>query len=535
MSVQIEQQGQLQEFLGILKRRKWQVLLPAFVVIALGIAAAVIVPKKFVAKTQIELRPVGVSISNKEGGNAPFQIRSKNRIKKVLQEQQHREYLVLAPDEQSDFIDDVQSAVKVAITPTSVQGTTFVSIDYADVEREWALKFLRALRTDWIEDVLNRDIKKAEAEQQTLLEEKNKLEKELHREEESLADLRRKNNLSATQPVPGSDATRNEDPDYARLKLNETARDKVVGDLATLAIKIQTLQAQYDELPPKLTQSSVVPGFSNEAQLNQLEQDIAAAQKDLAGIKPANSKYKLTQEKIKSLTEQRDQLARLVTKGELQETYRDNPDLLPLRREIDALKLERSTLEATLARLEHDITNDQARVDELQPVYREVRERMEKISRFQAALSTAEGDYQKKVRQVLDITGPLANPFEITDEVHTTLKPTDPNPWLILSFALVAGLAIGLTIAVASEFSKSCFRSVGDISRVMVVPVLGTINTIVTRRQRRLHATKRIVVGLSSLVVIGTILFVTWAWATNAQLLSVEVRNAIEHARSKFR
>jgi uncharacterized protein involved in exopolysaccharide biosynthesis len=535
MSVQIEQQGQLQEFLGILLRRKWQVLLPAFVVMALGVAAAVIVPKKFVAKTQIELRPVGVSISNKEGGNAPFQIRSKNRIKKVVQELQHREYLVLPPDEQNEFIDDVQTAVKVTPATSGTQGATFVNIEYADVEQEWALKFLRALRTDWIEDVLNRDIKKVEAEQQTLLEERNKQEKELHREEELLADLRSKNNLSATQPVPGSDATRNEDPDYTRLKLNESLRDKAVNDLATIAIKIKALQARYDEMPPKLTQANVVPGISNEAALGQIQLDIAATERELAGIKSANSKFKIAQEKLRGLTEQRDQLSRLVTKGELQETYRDNPDLAPLRKEIEALELEQTTLQASLARLKTDITNDQTRVDELQPVYREVRERMAKIDRLQAALTVTEGDYQKKVRQVLDITGPLANPFEITEEVHTTLKPTEPNPLLILSFAVVAGLALGLTLAVVSEYSKSCFRSVGDISRVMVVPVLGTINTIVTRRQRRLSATKRILVGVSSLVFIGTILFVTWAWATNAQLLSADVRDTIEHLRSKFR
>ena len=80
MATQVEAQTQLQDFLGILKRRKWQIVLPGAILVSFGIAFAVIVPKKFVARTQVELRPVGVSISAKDSGNASFQIRAQNRI-----------------------------------------------------------------------------------------------------------------------------------------------------------------------------------------------------------------------------------------------------------------------------------------------------------------------------------------------------------------------------------------------------------------------------------------------------------------------
>ena len=67
MAVQIETRGQLQDFLDVLRRRKWQVLLPALFVAALGAAFAVIVPKKYVVTTQVELRPIGVSVSQAGG------------------------------------------------------------------------------------------------------------------------------------------------------------------------------------------------------------------------------------------------------------------------------------------------------------------------------------------------------------------------------------------------------------------------------------------------------------------------------------
>src|SRR3954467_4264391 len=110
MAVQIESQGQLQEFIGILKRRKWQVLLPAAIVLALSVAAAVIVPKKYVARTQIELRQVGVSISTKESSTAIFQLRAIERIQRILKERQNAEFLSLpSQGEQMEFITRVQS------------------------------------------------------------------------------------------------------------------------------------------------------------------------------------------------------------------------------------------------------------------------------------------------------------------------------------------------------------------------------------------------------------------------------------------
>jgi capsular polysaccharide biosynthesis protein len=62
---------------------------------------------------------------------------------------------------------------------------------------------------------------------------------------------------------------------------------------------------------------------------------------------------------------------------------------------------------------------------------------------------------------------------------------------MIVGFSLVAGLAAGLALALGLEFSKSSFRNVQEITRVMVVPVLGSVNRIVTLRELRLAAGRR--------------------------------------------
>ena len=50
MAVEVESGGQVEEFLRILRRRAWWILLPASLCIAIGTCYSVIVPKKYAWK-----------------------------------------------------------------------------------------------------------------------------------------------------------------------------------------------------------------------------------------------------------------------------------------------------------------------------------------------------------------------------------------------------------------------------------------------------------------------------------------------------
>ena len=281
MAVQIESRGQLAEFLEILRRRRWQVLLPAAFVIAFGCAFAVIVPKKYLLRTQVELRPISVSVSSKDGANAAFQIKARTRVRKVVEDLKNETYLTLPPTERNDFITDLQSDVKVSPVRTGDE-TTFVNIEYASVDVLWARTFLKALRDDWITDVLERDRNKLRDEKAKLYEDAQRLDREVQREEAAVTDLKRKYNLSATQPVPGASGTRSEDPVYSRLIQNLQQVGLVEGELEKNSVELDTLRTRYDEMPLEiLGEEQVVAGTSNEAQLDELDAQIRELEKQL--------------------------------------------------------------------------------------------------------------------------------------------------------------------------------------------------------------------------------------------------------------
>ena len=110
-TIQVEQPGQLQEFLQVLRKRRWQVLLPLSAVLTLGVCFAVIVPRKYIVTTQVELREnlfdsgdrqkVAVSTSLREAENAPYQIKALARIKSVVgQLNGWTDYKAMSPQDQ---------------------------------------------------------------------------------------------------------------------------------------------------------------------------------------------------------------------------------------------------------------------------------------------------------------------------------------------------------------------------------------------------------------------------------------------------
>lgn len=535
MAVQIETRGQLQDFLDVLRKRAWQVILPAGFVIALGVSFAVVVPKKFVARTQLELRPVGISVSSKEGANAPFQVKAPARVTKVVEVLRNPEYLSLPPDEKKEFIDDTRDNVKVVLGKGTDQGSNFVTIEFAAVDRVWAELFLKRLRDDWVEDVLERDRNKVEAERSMLQEQRDELQKQYSKEEGELAELKLRHGISATQPIPGATGQRTEDPEYDRL---QKAKQQLQDTDVNLA-RANARKTQYETLlkltPEQQSREELVAGKSNADELAGVEREILEKEKELRKYRPQHSKYPSIKNDLDLLQLKRDGMERILERGGLLVVNTVNPARAEMRKRIDVVVGEIGELEATKTRLETDIKASETTVGGLHDVYRKIREKDEKITRLKTALQDHELRYRAKILLAQDLSGPLANPFSIIEEVHVPRQPTEPNPWIIVAFALVAGLALGVAIAVGLEYSRNCFRSVYDISRVMVVPVLGSVNTIVTRRESRLRLLRRWLVGASSALLIGSLVFVTWAWARSPDLLSPGLRDTIEELRSQLK
>ena len=95
----------------------------------------------------------------------------------------------------------------------------------------------------------------------------------------------------------------------------------------------------------------------------------------------------------------------------------------------------------------------------------------------------------------------------------------------------LAGLALGLSVAVVAEYARDCYRTASDLADVMAVPVLGSIGTIVTRIEARRRFVRRATVGLSTLVIVAGLGWMTWMWHATPERLPLTMLEAIESFR----
>ena len=535
MAVQIETQGQLAEFLEILSRRRWQLLLPALLILTLGASLAVFIPKKFLVVTQVEVRPVNVGSTGKEAENAPNQIRAYERIIRVLEKLKNPAYLALQPTEQNDFVKDVQNDLKVKTDKPANATSSFVTIEYTHVDVHWAMDFVRALRDDWRMDVLDRDRNRASDEETHANEAVAALEDELKKEEAELTRIYQNNKISATQPIPGGRDQRTEDPNYDRLQKSKDLKAQYELDLGRAEQQVAHIEKLLSDTPPTLREEQLLEGSSHSADVVEIEKQISAKQDELATYKQTHSKYGKIQKELETLERNKENIKKLATRSELQSVAKPNPRYALIQGQLEDARLARDQRAGDLEKLDKAIKDDSQDVDRLYLVYSAIRLHSTKAERLTKELDAATLKRDDKALQARQLGSQLNDPFSITQDVAEPLKPTEPNPWLIVAFALVAGFALGLSIALSAEYGRNCFRSVHDISRVMVAPVLGNVGSIQTSRERRLRSLQRMLVGTFSATLICAVAFVTWAWARNPELLSPQLRARIEHLRDKLR
>ncbi|MDP6989470.1 MAG: hypothetical protein QF903_08320, partial [Planctomycetota bacterium] len=478
------------------------------------------------------LSPVTNRRTDKWGGGP------KERIRFVVEKLKWAEYLTLPREEQYEYLQDIQEALTVTVPRKNKDvGSTFVTIEFLNANAQRAEEFLRELRTAWIEQVVERDRDKIKMEYGKLLEQQATKEKELRREHRQLTELRGRYGLSPTQPTPGSNRERAEDPAYLRLMDLETRIEALKLEGAAAEATVEELRVQLEETDERVQEVAYVEGQTYDEKLEELRAERAEHLSTLrtSGYRPAHSAYRKLQHLIETVEGNIEELEKLVTRGEVQESWVPNEAWLQLNGRLAAAELDLVLVNKEREELEERFTEDEEMLRQLQDVYREDSEHSEAITRLTTSLADLDILLQRKKQQMEFIETSSGNPFQIMQDVVAPSTPSEPNPFLIVAFSLVAGLALGAGSAVMAEFSRSSFKSAADIGAVMLVPVLGVVEAIVTRKQVRRRLLRRIAVGSSSSVLIGAVVFVTWAWATNPELLAPEVLEGIEEFRELFR
>ena len=102
-------------------------------------------------------------------------------------------------------------------------------------------------------------------------------------------------------------------------------------------------------------------------------------------------------------------------------------------------------------------------------------------------------------------------PFEILEPGVEPDKSVLPIGAIIMAFALIAGLTLGVAGPILGELTRSSYGSVKEVSRNLGVPVLGAVDLILTTRDHRARLVQQ-ALSVSTMVLVlaamGTALYI---------------------------
>ena len=540
MAIEVEAAGQVDEFFRVLKRRVWWILVPLCVIGSLGAFYAVVVPKKYVSRCEIMVRNLSQQSGEfgqnaaVEGQVASFKIRSHTRIDEAVNNLAWPEYLKLNDPEKFEFSrDKILNNLTVELPPMPRNsGQQSVKMSFKSTDPERATSFLVELRDSWTSDTLSRH-------QNEQAEKLSETEDRLEALNNELGELREKiTNIRTLNSIPPSMTTLQGQVERRPRAYEE--RDETESRIRQLAEAIRSAEdqfelksAQRDILPPD---DAVAYGGNDPLtiELNGLDDQISRAELEIEdkGWAPGHSERRNAERLIKALKQKRDRVrVELDDNRSNVQAVRPNSKRVELTEELRILEVQITLNSRRKEELEVRFSQLTMETESLDLAFKELGELTDNLVVAQTtrlALSSRAETLRVEVRTMKSEQG---NPFDLLLAPTQPTRPTSPNPWAIGIGSILFGLGLGFGLAILLEYSKNCFRSPRELSRVMPHPVLGTVNLIRTRRERARAFLTRAALGGGSLAFVGMVTFITWAWSSDQQALNGEVVKAIDAFR----
>jgi len=546
MTAQFESTNQLQELLGILVRRKWQILVPALYVLSLGIALAAFLPRVYRARAQVNVFETRVEDAaflgdplagsgGREIQNAKYQVMQDNRIRKVLDDLQWPDYLQLTETEKLAYRDKLRDRLSIEVLPKAKnEGSTFIDLTFDAGDPRRAEDFLQQLAVLWLQDVYQRDEQNRTKEREVLQDQRRELQEELRRLTIEFGDKLKASGFSIDQLGNNQRFSPPPDPLFQRISETEvklaTAERNLEGRRAALAV----LEAEWERTPITLAEPTEIGSTTYDNQVAELQAKIALQRKRQTGLKHAHSRYQQAELEVRLLEEEIESLRGRERRGEITLKPTPNPQRERLALDVASAEADVASLEEEVKFLSGLLERDQARQRERIDLRLQLEELKSTIDLKQTSLDEIERKYLLQ-EQALEILRRATQLYEITREARAKDEPISPIVTAIWLFSLLGGLGLGLAVAGIAEFTQPGFRTPVDLARTLSVPVLGVIQRVPTRLERRELLQRRALVLFSTVLLLGGLHWFVWTWSQHPERLGTSVVRALEDAREQLR
>ena len=498
---------------------RWQALVVAWVVAAIGVVVVFRIPDKYEAAARIYvdtdsiLKPLMAGLAVQP--NVEQQI---NMLSRTLVSRPNIEKLIRMADldlrsdtksEQETLAEQLMKDIEIR----TAGGVNLYAMAYRNADQDKAKRVIQSMVSIFVESGLGASRKDTDSAKTFLADQIKSFEGKLEEAESRMKEFRLRN--IDRQGADGKDtATRlaeiSRQLEDARLQLREAekARDSAKQQL------IETRTQPNSPLPNLLKESSIAvstPEIDSriEAQkrnLDSLLQRFTDQHPDVQG----------TRRLIKDLEEQK--------RKEVQQQQRAAAVAGPAPTTGGNENLAAQELNRMLVTSEVQVAAMRARVDEYAGRYAVIKESLKTAPQIEAEEAQLNRDYVVTKKNYddlvarrqsavmsgeLDVASGVAE-FRLIDPPRVSPKPVAPNRLLLLPMALIAALAAGLATAFAGSQLRQTFGDADELRARTGLPLLGVVTALTSdsdRRGERMNLVRFVMAsgGLVALFIAGLI------------------------------
>jgi polysaccharide chain length determinant protein (PEP-CTERM system associated) len=491
------------DLLAILRRRKWDIALPALLVFGLALALALLLPRSYTATTTILIEEQEIpreyvatnitSFADQRLQSINQRIMSTTKLIEVMNRFRLYENLKsrMTVDE---IVGKMRKDIKFAtisadvIDPRSgrpAQATIAFSVGYEGKHPETVQKVAAELASLYLEENIRTRERQSSETSKFLEDEMKDVKARMEGLDGRIAEYKQKNLESL--------------PELAQL--NQQAVDQVGRDLDRSNEQLRALKERESYLAQQL--ASVPPDTAD-----QEKETLKVLKAQLVELKSRYSdEYP---DVIKTKAAVRELETRLRESGRLVEgTKPDNPAYIQLSSELAGVRSEIGSVKRQIERLERKRGEFWQRIEASPRVEEGYRALVVERNNLQAK-------YDELTRKAMDAQvahglekEQLGERFTIVEAARLPEKPSSPNVPAILLIGLVLGLGSGVAYAAVRESSDTTVHDLAGLAAALPYAALAAIPEILTPSDiREAKRRRRRAAGIAiAAVFVGVLLF----------------------------
>lgn len=490
----------LQQALSIARgmwRFRWPGLVAAWLVAVAGSVVVLKIPDQYEASARVFvdtdsiLKPLMSGLAVQPNVDQQITMLSRTLISRPNLEKLIRMADLDLKDQSKKDQEQLIERLRRGIEIRTAGGVNLYSMSYRDREPDKAKRVIQSMVSIFVESGLGASRKDTDSAKTFLNEQIKIYEGKLEEAETRLKEFRLKN--IERQGAEGKDAASrlgeiSAQLDAARLQLREATRARDAARQQLADTKTEMMSASVGSLLPETAQQVSTPELDGridvqKRNLDQLLQRYTDKHPDVISARRL----------IADLEEQR--------KREIRELQRKAAQSAPVGGGPSSANenLARQELSRMLATAEVQVATMQARVDEYQARYAQVKEQMKTAPQIEAEAAQLNRDYavtRKNYEDLvarrqsammsgeLDVASGVAE-FRLIDPPRVSPKPVSPDRLLLYVAAIGAALAIGLVVSFLAAELRPTFADANELRTRTGLPLLGVVTFVASEVERR--------------------------------------------------